>query len=140
MADDRYKLADDPPPPRPRAVSLSREPDDSPSRSEPIDLFPFLLGGVVLVWVGLGLAARGRPPVALVLVVAGGVVVALGQLYLLWTICQDNPRDAFWSALFDWYASIWSHLNPDLVWRPFLISGCGLLMMVTGWATGARWR
>ena len=132
MPDDNYKLADEPPPPRPR-VRVPRTPAADDERlSEPIDLFPFLLGGAVLLWVGLGLAARGRPVVALALVAAGGVVLALGQLLLLWIIYQDDPSHAFWSLLSDWYQAVWCQLNAELIWRPLLVTACGLGMILTG--------
>jgi len=135
-----YRLSDEEPPKR-RHVPLPPQFDDEDAEPEPESLlarimardpFPWMLGASVLIWVGLGLASRKWPPLAFVLIAAGTVVFTLGQVYLYVLIYLESPQDALLSFLSGWYRQFYLWQNPELALKPVLLSGVGILMIVTG--------
>ncbi len=97
------------------------------------DPFPLLITVVVLTWVGLGLWARRKPAVGLVLAGAGLVTVLVGEIYLYALIVRESGiAGGLLSFFFDWYRLIYLHMNMELTLRPNVIVFCGVLMVVTG--------
>jgi hypothetical protein len=109
-----------------------REPEPFGIRLMKWDPFPLVMILSVLLWVGLGLAARRWPPMGLVLVGVGFLVFVIGRVYLYALIYRDDPMHGFLSFMFSWYRVLYLHFNLELTVRPTIISGCGLLMMLTG--------
>jgi hypothetical protein len=141
-----YRLADEPPPKRRyRAMpgvkaSSEREPDqfDEPAlkRFFGTDPFPWALILCVLIWVGLGLGSRVTPICAGVLVLAGLATVLLSQFWLYLSIFFDDPDYGFLAFISGWYRMFYLYSNPEVVWRPALLSLVGVLMTLTGAALG----
>jgi hypothetical protein len=109
-----------------------REPESFWVRVMAWDPFPAIMLVSVLLWVAMGLTARKWPPMGLVLGGVGLLVVLVGQLYLYALIFQGGYEHGILSLLFDWYRSIYLHFNIEITLKPMLISGTGLLMMLTG--------
>jgi hypothetical protein len=43
------------------------------------------------------------------------------------------PRPPHWLSLVSkWHRLFYLHQNPELTWRPMVVTGCGLLMILTG--------
>lgn len=137
-----YHLSDDPPPKR-RYVrqpgfraSSERDPDefDQPvlKRLLGTDPFPWALALCVLFWVGLGLATRVFAPFGLLLFFAGLAVCVLSQVWLYLSIFMDDRESGFLSLLFGWYRVFYLYANPELVWRPALLTAVGTAMWITG--------
>ncbi len=96
------------------------------------DPFPLIMVVAVALWLGLGLGARHVPWLAAVLTAAGVCVFVLGQVYLYALIFRDDARHGILSLLSDWYRSAYLHFNIELTWKPIVISGTGVLMVLTG--------
>jgi hypothetical protein len=136
---DTYALSDDDAP-RPRYEPPAESDADAPARrDDPFwvrlmewDPFPLLMFVVVVLWVGLGLAARRWPAAGLGLAGAGLLVCLLGQLYLYALIFRDDPQHALLSFVSKWYRLVYLHFNIELTLRPTIVTGCGVLMVLTG--------
>jgi hypothetical protein len=97
-----------------------------------LDPFPWVLAVCVLVWVGLGLATRVVPAVGFVLVVTGLAVILLSQAWLYLSIFSEDRDSFFLSLLSGWYRVFYLYANPELAWRPGVLSALGLLMCLSG--------
>jgi hypothetical protein len=136
---DTYGLSEDPPPKRryramPGVKASSERPPEEPKLRQffGLDPFPWVLALCVLVWVGLGMASRVVPQMGLVLMMVGFAVIVLSQAWLYLSIFEDD-RDSFFIALISgWYRIFYLYLNPELAWRPGVLAGIGILMVVTG--------
>jgi hypothetical protein len=134
-----YGLSDEPPPkrryrPMPGVKASSERPPEEPKLRQffGLDPFPWVLAVCVLVWVGLGLASRLVPAVGLVLMMVGFAVIVLSQMWLYLSIFEDD-QDSFWLSLISgWYRIFYLYLNPEIAWRPGVLAGIGILMVVTG--------
>jgi hypothetical protein len=117
-------------------ASSEREPDefDKPALKRFLgsDPFPWALALCVLLWVGLGLAARAEPLFGVVLILAGLVVCFLSQVWLYVSIFMDDREAGILSLICGWYRLFYLYANPELVWRPSVLAGVGILMMITG--------
>lgn len=139
--DPHYRLADDPLPKRRPVPVRNNDPTDE---YEPVqdsfwarvmasDPFPILIGVVVLTWVSLGLLARKWPEVGFVLVLAGFVTIVVGQIYLYMLIYrEDGAEKALLSFFCKYYRMFYLFQNIELTLKPNIITGCGLLMILTG--------
>jgi hypothetical protein len=136
-----YRFSEDEPPRRRRYVPPPGAdphpefgaPEPSPlGRFAGLDPLPFILAVVAVLWVGLGLATGVWPWMGLVLAGAGLLVCLAGQVYLHWLIFREDERHGWLSLFSDWYRVFYLHQNPELTWRPMLVTACGLLMILTG--------
>ena len=100
------------------------------------DPFPWALALCVVIWVGLGLGARATPICSGVLVVAGIATIVLCQVWLYLSIFMDDRAAGILSLISDWYCTLYLWANPELSWRPSLLALVGLLMTITGMASG----
>jgi hypothetical protein len=139
--DPHYRLADDPLPKRRRAPVRTDAPtdDDEPAQDSFLarvmasDPFLIIIGVVVVTWVGLGLLAAKWPVAGFVLVAAGFVTIVVGQVYLYALIYrEDGAEKALLSFLCKWYRMFYLFQNIELTLKPNVITGCGLLMILTG--------
>ena len=141
-----YRLSRDPPPgrryrPMPGVrASSDREPDDfdrpALRRLFGTDPFPWALALGVLIWIGLGLGARVTPVCALLLGLAGLAVIVLSQVWLYLSIFMDDVEAGIWSLISGWYRVFYLYSNPELAWRPAMLGGVGVLMLLTGAGIG----
>jgi hypothetical protein len=149
MADDApdpYRLSDERPPrrryrPMPGVRASSErdaDPFDEPAlrRFLGTDPFPWALALCVLLWVGLAVGARAWVGCAVLLVLAGFVVIVLSQLWLYLSIFLDDADSGLLALVSGWYRTFYLYSNPELVWRPALLAGIGLLMVLTGGGVG----
>jgi len=137
-----YQLSDEPPPkrryrPMPGVkASSEREPDefDQPAlkRFLGADPFPWALALCVLVWVGLGLASRILPAFAGLLILAGIAGCVLSQIWLYVAIFREDMEAGILSMVCGLYRVFYLYMNPELTWRPLILTGVGVLMMSTG--------
>jgi hypothetical protein len=142
-----YRLSDEPPPrrryrPMPGArASSERGPDpfDEPAlkRFFGTDPFPWALALGVLLWIGLALGARAWIGCAALLVLAGFAVIILSQVWLYLSIFLDDADSGLLALVSGWYRTFYLYSNPELVWRPAVLTLLGLVMIVTGGAVGA---
>jgi hypothetical protein len=142
-----YRLSNERPT-RPRYVrmkgfraSSDRESDefDKPALKRFLgsDPFPWALALCVLVWIGLGLATRAEPLFGVALILAGLAVCFLSQLWLYISIFMDDREAGILSLISGWYRLFYLYSNPELAWRPSVLAGVGVLMMITG--CGMAW-
>ena len=117
-------------------ASSEQEPDefDKPvlNRLLGMDPFPWALAVCVLLWVGLGLAARTHPIFCGILIFAGLIICLLSQIWLYLSIFQDDATSGILSLISGWYRFIYLYANPELVWRPSILAAVGVLMCFTG--------
>jgi hypothetical protein len=137
-----YRLSDEPPT-RPRYIpmkgfraSSERPPDefDKPvlKRLIGLDPFPWMLATAVGLWILFGIAGRAEPIFAVVLIVLGFLVILAAQIWLYASILLDDLTDGILSLVSGFYRTFYLYSNPELAWRPGLLSFVGFLMMVTG--------
>jgi len=141
-----YKLSDEQLPKRRyrkmpgEKASSEREPDefDTPAlkRFLGADPFPWALAVCVLLWVGLGLGTRVHMAFGVLLFLAGMAICVLAQIWLYLSIFLDDREAGFLSLLSGWYRLFYLYMNLELVWRPFVLSTIGILMMFTSVGLG----
>jgi hypothetical protein len=141
-----YGLAKEPPPKRRYRpmkgfkASSEREPDefDQPvmRRFLGTDPFPWMLATAVALWIFLGLATRAEPIFGVVLILAGFGVILTAQIWLYVSIFLDDADHGILSLCFGWYRALYLYMNPEVAWRPMLLSFVGLMMILTGAAVG----
>jgi len=124
-------------------ASSDREPDefDKPvlKRFLGNDPFPWAVVLCVLMWVGLGLAAsRIHPAFAGLLFLAGMAVIVLSQVWLYASIFLEDLEAGVLSFVCGFYRIAYLYQNPDLTWRPGVLTVMGLLMIVTAGALMAN--
>jgi hypothetical protein len=136
-----YRLSGEEPPrrrryiPPPGADPVPDETDDragSFDRSMAFDPFPVILIVAVVVWIGLGLATRAWPWAGLILAAVGLLVCLVSKVYLYLLILREDPRHGWLSVVSKWHRLLYLYQNPELTWRPMVVAGCGLLMILTG--------
>jgi len=141
-----YKLSDEPPPRRRfrkmpgEKASSEREPDefDKPmlKRFLGADPFPWALAVCVILWVGLGLGTRVHIAFGVLLFLAGMAIGALAQIWLYLSIFLDDREAGIMSLISGWYRVFYLYMNLELIWRPFVLSTIGCLMMLTSVGLG----
>lgn len=139
---DPYRLSNEPvvrPRYRPMKgfrASSEREPDEfekpALKRFLGSDPFPWALALCVLLWIGLGVATKYEPLFGFVLVLAGLMVCVLSQVWLYVSIFMDDREAGILSLICGWYRLFYLYANPELAWRPSVLAGIGILMMITG--------
>ena len=121
-------------------ASSEREPDefDKPvlKRFLGADPFPWALALCVLLWIGLGLATRVHVAFGGLLFFAGLAICVLAQIWLYLSIFLDDREAGILSLLSGWYRLFYLYMNLELVWRPFVLSAIGVLMMLTSVGLG----
>jgi hypothetical protein len=141
-----YKLSDEPPPKRRfrkmpgEKASSEREPDefDKPmlKRFLGADPFPWALAVCVLLWIGLGLGTRVHVAFGGLLFLAGFAVCFCAQLWLYLSIFLEDREAGIMSLLCGWYRVFYLYMNPELAWRPFVLTAIGVLMIFTSLGLG----
>jgi hypothetical protein len=139
-----YRLAKDAPPvrrryrPMPGDKASSERNDDDPydqpvlKRFMGADPFPWALAMCVLTWVILGLIARHDYWIGLVMVGVGFGVCIGSQIWLYVSIFMDDREAGILSLISGWYRVFYLYMNPELAWRPTLLTLVGALMAFTG--------
>ena len=90
----------------------------------------------VLLCVGLGLGARAWVGCAVLLILAGFGVMVLSQLWLYLSIFLDDADSGLLALVSGWYRTFYLYSNPELVWRPAVLTLAGLVMIMTGFVVG----
>jgi hypothetical protein len=96
--------------------------------------FAAMLIGIVVVWLLLAGVSLAVPPLAFLLVMAGGAIGFAGGIWLLIVAFQDDAMKGVLCLVVPLYALIYVIQNTDTAGRPFLFGVIGNLMMYSGFA------
>jgi hypothetical protein len=94
--------------------------------------FAAMLIGIVVVWLLLAGVSLAVPPLAFLLVMAGGAIGFAGGIWLLIVAFQDDAMKGVLCLVVPFYALIYVIQNLDTAGRPFLLSVIGNVMMYSG--------
>ena len=66
------------------------------------------------------------------LILAGIAACVLSQIWLYVSIFMEDREAGILSFVCGWYRLFYLYMNPELAWRPLVLTGVGVLMMLTG--------
>jgi hypothetical protein len=95
-------------------------------------VFPFVLAGLVAVWLLMGVLSLLVPPVAMGVTVAGFVLYASGWLWLLIVAFGDDTFHGILCVATHFYWIAYVFINLEEAWRPVALMVLGMLVASSG--------
>jgi hypothetical protein len=98
----------------------------------PVSAFGWVLIGLFVLWLGATAAALAAPKLARLLLVTGGGLVLVGNVWIGFVAYQDSQVFGLLCFCTCLFAYVYIVVNPDETWRPAGLTVLGLLFTLSG--------